>query len=89
MVEIPQMHEAALQQSAGWTEQPAQTPPLATPSDGNPEPIGRRIDNVAIDTLSDVLRTVRLTGAAFFDVACSPPWAEASPRQSHTIAATA
>ena len=35
---------------------------------------------MAIDTLSDVLRTVRLTGAVFFDVDCSSPWAEASPR---------
>ena len=34
---------------------------------------------MATDTLSDVLHTVRLTGAVFFDIECSSPWAEASP----------
>jgi AraC-like DNA-binding protein len=34
------------------------------------------------DVLSDVLRTVRLTGAAFFDVAAAAPWvAEQPPRE--------
>jgi AraC-like DNA-binding protein len=37
---------------------------------------------VAIDTLSDVLRTVRLTGAVFFDVVATAPWvAEQPPRE--------
>ena len=34
------------------------------------------------DALSDVLRTVRLTGATFFDVVASVPWvAELPPRE--------
>jgi AraC-like DNA-binding protein len=33
------------------------------------------------DALSDLLRTVRLTGATFFDVAAQEPWALASPRR--------
>lgn len=32
-----------------------------------------------MDTLSDVLRTVRLTGAIFFDIRASEPWAAATP----------
>ncbi len=37
---------------------------------------------MAIDPLSDVLKTVRLTGAAFFDVAARAPWvAEQPPRE--------
>jgi hypothetical protein len=31
------------------------------------------------DALSDVLRTVRLTGAAFFDVVAAAPWVAESP----------
>ncbi len=38
---------------------------------------------MAADALSDVLKTVRLTGAAFFEVAASAPWAaEQPPRQT-------
>ena len=37
---------------------------------------------MAADALSDVLRTVRLTGAAFFDVVATAPWvAEQPPRE--------
>ena len=37
---------------------------------------------MAADALSDVLRTVRLTGATFFDVVCKGPWvAESPPRE--------
>jgi AraC-like DNA-binding protein len=37
---------------------------------------------MAADALSDVLKTVRLTGATFFDVACRAPWvAESAPRE--------
>ena len=36
---------------------------------------------MAADALSDVLRTVRLTGAVFFEVAATEPWvAESAPR---------
>jgi hypothetical protein len=36
---------------------------------------------MAADALSDLLKTVRLTGAAFFDVAAKEPWvAELPPR---------
>lgn len=52
---------------------------------------------MAFDTLSDVLKTVRLTGATFFDVQASAPWAAESsenveilrknlPRAGHFIA---
>ena len=34
---------------------------------------------MAEDVLSDLLRTVRLTGAAFFEIAAEAPWAVASP----------
>jgi AraC-like DNA-binding protein len=34
---------------------------------------------VSSDTLSDLLRTVRLTGAVFFDVEAAAPWAQAQP----------
>jgi AraC-like DNA-binding protein len=34
---------------------------------------------MAADVLSDLLKTVRLTGAAFFDIAAEAPWAVASP----------
>ena len=34
------------------------------------------------DTLSDLLRTVRLTGAVFFDIDIAAPWAEMQPRGS-------
>src|SRR5215468_4163134 len=38
-------------------------------------------DPMAADALSDVLRTVRLTGAVFFEVAATEPWvAESAPR---------
>ena len=33
------------------------------------------------DALSDVLKTVRLTGAAFFDVAAKAPWVAESPER--------
>src|SRR5258707_9560396 len=36
---------------------------------------------MAADALSDLLRTVRLTGATFFDVVVQEPWALASPRR--------
>ena len=31
------------------------------------------------DTLSDLLRTVRLTGAVFFDIEAAAPWSEMQP----------
>jgi AraC-like DNA-binding protein len=34
---------------------------------------------MAADVLSDLLKTVRLTGATFFDIAAEAPWAVASP----------
>ena len=35
--------------------------------------------SLAVDVLSDLLKTVRLSGAAFFDIAANAPWAVASP----------
>jgi len=37
------------------------------------------------DALSDVLKTVRLTGAAFFDVAAKAPWVAESPRRESIL----
>ena len=34
---------------------------------------------MADDALSDVLKTVRLTGAAYFDVVAQEPWSVHSP----------
>jgi AraC-like DNA-binding protein len=34
---------------------------------------------MAVDALSDLLRTVRLTGATFFDIAANEPWVVESP----------
>jgi hypothetical protein len=34
---------------------------------------------MADDALSDILRTVRLTGATFFNCACRAPWVAESP----------
>ncbi len=36
---------------------------------------------MAADALSDVLKTVRLTGAAYFDVVAKAPWVAESPRR--------
>ena len=36
---------------------------------------------MAADALSDVLKTVRLTGAAFFDISARAPWVAESPRR--------
>ena len=33
------------------------------------------------DVLSDLLKTVRLTGAAFFDIVATAPWVAAPPRE--------
>ena len=40
---------------------------------------------MAADVLSDVLRTVRLTGATFFDVVAKAPWAVESPPRERIL----
>jgi AraC-like DNA-binding protein len=40
-----------------------------------------------VDTLSDVLRAVRLTGAVFFDVTACPPWCAEAPPSREIVAA--
>src|SRR5262245_29808137 len=56
---------------------PMQTVPISCPSVQKAD-IG---DPMAADALSDVLRTVRLTGAVFFELAATEPWvAESAPR---------
>ncbi|HEX4826235.1 MAG TPA: AraC family transcriptional regulator [Candidatus Polarisedimenticolaceae bacterium] len=40
---------------------------------------------MAIDVLSDVLGTVRLKGAVFFDVTCHEPWVEETPAGSEIV----
>ncbi len=48
--------------------------------DSNPSaPTADRGSSVVADTLSDVLRAVRLTGAVFFDVAAGAPWVASAP----------
>lgn len=59
----------------------------ALPSDLDDRASGAHGIGVSADVLSDVLRSVRLTGAVYFDFELSSPWvAEAPP--SHEIAAT-
>ena len=41
---------------------------------------------MAADALSDLLRTVRLTGAAFFDVSAKEPWVAESPPRDMILA---
>jgi AraC-like DNA-binding protein len=47
----------------------------------DPMPDGRRQaeGRMAADPLSDLLKTVRLTGAAYFEIVAQEPWAVASP----------
>src|SRR6478672_6034220 len=40
---------------------------------------GSNEQTMATDTLSDVLKTVRLTGATYFDIAAQEPWSVHSP----------
>ena len=40
---------------------------------------------MAADALSDLLKTVRLTGAAFFDVAAREPWVAESPPRDKVL----
>jgi len=40
---------------------------------------------LGIDVLSDVLSTIRLKGAVFFDVTCLDPWVEASPNGKEIV----
>ncbi|HZQ00386.1 MAG TPA: AraC family transcriptional regulator [Reyranella sp.] len=40
---------------------------------------------MAADVLSDVLKTVRLTGATYFDVAASAPWAAEQPTREQVL----
>ncbi|TIT74921.1 MAG: AraC family transcriptional regulator, partial [Mesorhizobium sp.] len=42
-------------------------------------------DGMAGDALSDLLKTVRLTGATFFDIAAQDPWAVCSPSPSSIL----
>ena len=54
--------------------------PLAPPSEPDAQASETRSGAASADVLSDVLRSVRLTGAVFFDWAMSSPWvAEAPP----------
>src|SRR5262249_47658950 len=60
---------------------PMQNVPISCPSVQNKRPKADCGDPMAADALSDVLRTVRLTGAVFFEVAATEPWvAESAPR---------
>jgi hypothetical protein len=40
---------------------------------------------MAADVLSDLLKTVRLTGAAFFDVAAKEPWVAEQPSREMVL----
>jgi hypothetical protein len=52
---------------------------LSARSDGARPPALASADGVEIDVLSDVLRTVRLTGALFFPMEASSPWVDEVP----------
>src|SRR3954454_11184021 len=45
----------------------------------------RQRRSMAADPLSDVLKTVRLTGAVFFEIAAQGPWAVASPSREQIL----
>jgi AraC-like DNA-binding protein len=47
--------------------------------------IGRPVEPMAADALSDVLRTVRLTGATFFDVVATAPWVAEQPTREMVL----
>jgi len=47
-----------------------------------PHRMPQRPDSVAVDVLSDVLRSIRLTGSMFFLVEASTPWITAAPHAS-------
>jgi uncharacterized protein (DUF2461 family) len=51
--------------------------PPALPSERDDRASGAYGAGVSADVLSDVLRSVRLTGAVYFDFALSSPWAAA------------
>lgn len=53
--------------------------PASAPSDGTQPPEVTAGDGPQVDVLSDVLRTVRLTGALFFPLQASSPWADEIP----------
>jgi len=40
---------------------------------------------MAADPLSDLLKTVRLTGAVFFEIAAEQPWAVGSPAREQIL----
>jgi AraC-like DNA-binding protein len=44
-----------------------------------------QIEHMSTDTLSDVLRAARLTGAVFIDVNVTAPWATFAPKSHHLI----
>src|SRR3990167_6436030 len=48
---------------------------------GSPQKRGQ----MAADALSDVLRTVRLTGATFFDVVARDPWVAEQPTREMVL----
>src|SRR5512134_385777 len=54
--------------------------PPAVPSERDARPSDGHAAGQSLDVLSDVLRSVRLTGAVYFDFELSSPWvAEAPP----------
>ena len=56
--------------------------PLAPASEPDAQASGARGVAASADVLSDVLRSVRLTGAVFFDFALSTPWVAEAPAAS-------
>jgi AraC-like DNA-binding protein len=65
--------------SSELLDRASNAPPASAPSGGTqPLEVTAR-DGAEFDVLSDVLRTVRLTGALFFPLHASSPWAEEIP----------
>ena len=50
---------------------------MSRPSSGN--------EAMAADPLSDLLKTVRLTGAVFFEIVAEDPWAVGSPAREQIL----
>ena len=66
-------------QSSELFDRASNAPPASAPSGGTQPPEVTAGGGTVVDVLSDVLRTVKLTGALFFPLQASSPWADEIP----------
>jgi AraC-like DNA-binding protein len=66
-------------QSSELLDRASNVPPAAAPSGGTQPPEVTTGGGAEVDVLSDVLRAVKLTGALFFPLHASSPWADGIP----------